>query len=121
MAPENDEIQPPEGLSADALDLFHDVIDTHGGSISPTSFHSLVQACRLITLADRLEASLGRDDSQFIVKGYNGQPVVSGVITECRLARAAAVVALKTAGLSTEKKSSSNAGRALAQQRWSAR
>lgn len=102
-------IEPPEGLSADALDLFKDVTEARGLDMTPEQFGALIQACRLVTLADRAEAALGES---FVVDGYRGQPVANGLLTEIRLSRASAVAALKAAGLAPASGSSaSDAGR----------
>ena len=104
----------PPNLSDEARDLFLDVTEADP-DLDADRFHALVQACRLITLADRAEAALGED---FMVEGYKGQPVPNGLLTEIRLSRAAAVAALRTAGLSAPTSASSAAGSALARKRW---
>ena len=105
----------PDGLSDDARDLFLDVVEAHGDALTPERFHALTQACRLVTLADRAEAAIG---DAFMVDGYKGQPVPNGLLSEVRLSRAAAVAALKAAGLSAPAGSSSAAASALASKRW---
>jgi hypothetical protein len=107
----------PDDLSDEARDLFLDVTEADP-DLSADRFHALVQACRLVTLADRMEAALGAD---FVVVGYKGQPVPNGLVTEIRLARAAAVAALKAAGLQPPASSKSAAGAALVAHRWAAR
>lgn len=103
-------VEPPAGLSPDALDLFEDVTAAHGTDLAAERFGALIQACRMVTLADRAEASLGDD---FTVPGYKGQPTPNGLLSEIRLGRAAAVTALKAFGL-TPQTSASAAGAALA-------
>ena len=105
----------PEGLSSDGRDLFLDVTESHDGDLSAERFHALVQACRLVTLADQMTEALG---GTMLVDGYKGQPVPNGLLTEIRLARAAAVAALKTAGLQAPASSASAAGAALVRKRW---
>ncbi|MBI1376084.1 MAG: hypothetical protein GC157_01155 [Frankiales bacterium] len=107
----------PEGLSDDARDLFLDVLEADP-ELDAHRFHALVQACRLISLADTCEASIGESVT---VPGYRGQPVANPLIGEARLARAAAVVALKAAGLTPTASSASAAGAALVRKRWASR
>lgn len=106
--------QTPEGFSDDARDLFLDVTEA-SPELAPQRFHSLVQACRLVSLADRCETAIGDD---WTVPGYKGQPQANALIGEARLARAAAVVALKAAGLAPAPSSASAAGAALVARRW---
>ena len=107
-------VQPPDGLTPDALDLFEDVVQERGADLTPERFAALVQACRLVSLADRAEAALGE---AFLVDGYKGQPVANGLLSEVRLARSAAVAALKIAGLAPAVSAASAAGAALAHKR----
>jgi len=104
----------PPGLSDEARDLFLDVTEADP-DLAADRFHALVQACRLVTLADRAEAALG---DEFTVAGYKGQPTPNGLLTEIRLSRSAAVAALKSAGLVAATSSASAAGSALAAKRW---
>ncbi|MEW2383702.1 hypothetical protein AB0873_16680 [Micromonospora sp. NPDC047707] len=110
-----DSIEPPAGLSADALDLFEDVTDEQGDRLTASQFASLVQACRLITLADRAEEQIG---DRWIIDGYRGQPIANPLISDARMVRASAVQALKSAGLDSRAGSASAAGAALVGHRW---
>ena len=115
----SEEIDVPDGLSADAEDMFRDVLEQHP-EMAAHQFHSLIQAARLVSLADEMESQV---QGAYLVPGYKGQPVANGLLTETRLARAAAVTALKSAGLGVPGKrgSSQEAGRALARARWDRR
>ncbi|MGW0504140.1 hypothetical protein [Micromonospora sp. NPDC003241] len=115
---EADAIEPPAGLSADALDLFEDVTDEQGDRLTASQFASLVQACRLVTLADRAEAEIG---DRWIIDGYRGQPIANPLISDARMARASAVQALKSAGFDRRAGSASAAGAALVGHRWRGR
>ncbi|MEW2477795.1 hypothetical protein AB0875_28885 [Micromonospora gifhornensis] len=108
-------IEPPSGLSADALDLFEDVTGEQGNRLTASQFASLVQACRLITLADRAEEQIGE---RWVIPGYRGQMIANPLISDARMARASAVQALKAAGLDSRPGSASAAGAALAGRRW---
>jgi hypothetical protein len=113
--PETPKIDPPEGLSADAVDLFEDVVAEHGQDLGPERFGALIQACRLVSLADRAEAAIGHD---LLTPGYKGQPVANPLLSEVRLARVGAVQALKSAGLTPNASPASAAGASLASKRW---
>jgi hypothetical protein len=106
----------PSGLSPDAEDLFRDVSRERAESMTPERHAALLQACRLVAMADRAEGAMGSD---LIVTGYKGQPVPNGLLSEVRLARSAAVDALKAAGLGPVQSSASAAGSALARKRHS--
>ncbi|MFF4938787.1 hypothetical protein [Micromonospora sp. NPDC000729] len=109
------EISPPDNLSPDALDLFEDVTAEQGDRLTASQFASLVQACRLVTLADRAEAEIG---DAWTIPGYRGVTVANPLIGEARMARASAVQALKAAGLDSRAGSASAAGAALVGHRW---
>jgi hypothetical protein len=117
-----EEIAPPAGLSAEAQDLFSDVCEEYSDKLTPTQYAALIQACRLITLADAAHAAIG---DNWLVPGYRNQGmVINPCATEERLARAAAVQALKSAGLDIHENranTATNAGRALVRHRWSQR
>ncbi|MFY1687468.1 hypothetical protein [Plantactinospora sp. WMMB782] len=109
------QIETPEGLSDDARDLYSDVVEERGETMTPEQFGALVQCVRLITLADRAEAAIG---DAWIIPGYRGRPIANPLIADARMARAAAVVALKAAGYSARGGVASRAGAALAGARW---
>jgi hypothetical protein len=112
---ESNEIQPPDGLTADALDLFEDVVAEQGDKLTASQFASLIQACRLITIADRAEAAIG---DQWVIAGYRGQQIANPLISDARMARASAVQALKSAGIDSRAGSASAAGAALVRHRY---
>lgn len=114
MTPVDSSIEPPEGLSDDALDMFHDVT-TDNPTMKPAQFAALVQASRLVTLADGMTEALG---TAYLVDGYKGQPVPNGLLSEIRQARAAAVSALRASGLTSYPSGASAAGAALVGHRW---
>lgn len=105
--------EPPTGLtSADALDLWADRAAELGEDAA--GFHGLAQVCRLIDYAARQEAAA---DLEPFITGSSGQPVQHPGFAEARLARTAALTALR--GLSAAKTgSASAAGSALASKRW---
>ncbi|GAA2700058.1 hypothetical protein ACFY2R_17090 [Micromonospora olivasterospora] len=113
--PDSPSVEPPDGLSADALDLFNDVVEEQGDRLTASQFASLVQACRLVTLADRADVEIG---DRWIIDGYRGQPVANPLVSEARMARAAAVQALKAARLDVSTASASAAGTALVGHRY---
>ncbi|MET7966723.1 hypothetical protein [Micromonospora sp. NPDC005305] len=114
--PESPSVTPPGGLTSDALDLWHDVLEENGNTITAVGFGALVQAVKLVSLADRAEEAIG---DQWIVPGYRGQLVANPLVGEARMARSAAVTALRSVGLHlAEPSAASNAGRALVGQRW---
>src|SRR5690606_24934868 len=88
----SEDIDVPDGLSADAEDMFRDVLEQHP-EMAAHQFHSLIQAARLVSLADEMESQV---QGAYLVPGYKGQPVANGLLTETRLARASAVTALKS-------------------------
>jgi hypothetical protein len=108
------QITPPDGLTSDALDLFEDVTAERGDTMSPEQFAALIQACRLVSLADRAEEHIG---DAWVIAGYRGQMIANPLIGEARMARAAAVTALKAAGLAPSGAASASAA-ALANRRW---
>ncbi|SNR57803.1 hypothetical protein SAMN06264365_103413 [Actinoplanes regularis] len=108
-------IEPPGNLTPDALDVFEDVVSERGDKMTPEAFAALVQACRLISLADRAEDAIG---DAWIIQGYRGQPVANPLLGEARMARASAVQALKVVGIVPGSTSASRAGAALAGARW---
>ncbi|MGW4154108.1 hypothetical protein ACWEDF_13255 [Micromonospora chersina] len=113
------EVAPPDNLSADALDLFADVTEEHGDRLTASQFHSLIQACRLVSLADRAEEAIG---DQWVIAGYRGQMIANPLISDARMARASAVQALKAAGLDARGgMSASRAGAALVAARYGRR
>ncbi|MER7440463.1 hypothetical protein [Micromonospora avicenniae] len=116
--PEPSETHPPDNLTPDALDLFADVSEEHGDRLTASQFHSLVQACRLVSIADRAEEAIG---DAWVIPGYRGQMIANPLIGEARMARASAVQALKAAGLDSRAGSASAAGAALAGRRWRGR
>lgn len=114
-APPAPTIAPPDDLSADALDVFTDCVDEWGERMSPSQFAMLVQACRLITLADKAEAQVG---DAWLLPGARGHMITNPLVDTARQARAAAVHALKSANLGAQNGSASRAGAALAGARW---
>lgn len=107
---------PPADLTPDALDLWEDVLTHHGATITTIGFGALVQAIKLVSLADRAEAAIG---DQWLVTGYRGAPVANPLADTARQARTAAVTALKAVGVNLgDDPASTNAGRALAGARW---
>ncbi len=109
-------IEPPDNLTPDALDLFADVTEEHGDRLTASQFHSLIAACRLISLADRAEEAIG---DAWTIPGYRGATIANPLIGEARMARASAVQALKSAGLDARGgMSASRAGAALVAARY---
>lgn len=118
--PKTPKIEPPDGLSADAADLWDDLTEARAATITPEQLGALVQAVRLVTLADRLAAAVGDD---LIVPGSQGQPVSNPALAEARMSRSAAVTCLRALGLASSVSASgpmaaSEAGRALVGRRW---
>lgn len=112
------EIDVPEGLSPDAADLYEDVMAE--ADLSPIQHAQLIQACRLITLADRAEEAIGEE---LIVDGYRGRPVENPLIAAAVRARSAAAAVLSRAGLNLRAPAGSTtaAAAALASKRWQGR
>lgn len=112
-------IEPPDNLTPEALDLFTDFVEEQGDKLTASQFASLVQACRLISLADRAEEAIG---GQWVIAGYRGQQIANPLISDARMARASAVQALKAAGLDSRGGlSASRAGAALVGARYGRR
>jgi hypothetical protein len=112
---QSDQIPAPANLSPDAVDLFEDVTSEQGDKLTASQFASLIQACRLITIADRAEAAIG---DQWVIAGYRGQQIANPLISDARMARASAVQALKSAGIDSRGGSASAAGAALVRHRY---
>ncbi|WP_435586583.1 hypothetical protein [Micromonospora aurantiaca (nom. illeg.)] len=107
---------PPADLTPDALDLWEDILTNHGETITTIGFGALVQAVKLVTLADRAEEAIG---DQWLVTGYRGAPVANPLADTARQARTAAIAAMKAVGVNLgDDPPSTNAGRALAGARW---
>ncbi|WP_446216549.1 hypothetical protein [Micromonospora sp. IBHARD004] len=91
-------------------------MEENGATITAVGFGALVQAVKLVSLADRAEAAIG---DAWLVPGYRGQLVANPLVGDARMARAEAVRALRSVGLHlAEPSAASNAGRALVGQRW---
>jgi hypothetical protein len=104
--------EPPTGLtSSDALDLWADRAAELAEDAA--GFHGLAQVCRLIDYAEKQEAAANAEP---FIRGSQGQPVQHPGFAEARLARTAALTALRA--LTPAKAKSSAAGAALAAKRW---
>lgn len=117
-APDTDALEGldvPDGLSPDAVDLIADVVESR--ELDAVEFQSLLQAARLVSLADRCEAEV----TDVVSVGSQGQPVAHPLIGEARSCRVAALAALRALGLAPGQSSASAAGAALVAQRWSGR
>ena len=104
-------IEIPDGLSEEAADLFADLSEDQ--DLTPAEWQAALQAARLVTMADRLDASVGED---LMIPGSAGQQVVNPAIAEARQARTAALAALNR--IRSQRNPASAAGSALASNRW---
>jgi hypothetical protein len=107
------------GLPADWSDSAKEVyvsIEEENGTLTATVAAAVFEAAALIAHADICLAQVVADG--LMVPGSNGQNVGHPLISEARLARTAALGALKSLGLASGQSASSQAGAALVSKRW---
>lgn len=105
---------PPE-WSESAREAFASIEEEHG-TLSATIAAAVFEACALIAQADACMAVVAVDG--WMVPGSSGQNVAHPLISEARLARTAALGALKSLGLASGQSAASQAGAALVARRW---
>lgn len=108
----------PDEWSDSAKETHAAVFEDHP-DLDVTALAALHHACSLESVADMLDAQV-REDGTMIL-GSTGQRVLHPGIAEARLARAAAVAALKALGIAPGQSPASAAGAALAGKRWNGR
>lgn len=107
----------PAHLGAAGRKLWTDTVKDF--DLRPDELRILEDACREADLVDRLEEALR--DSDLMVKGSQGQPVASPLVTEVRQHRATfaqLMGKLKLVDDETEREARSVSARAAANARW---
>jgi hypothetical protein len=107
----------PKGLAESGAALWSEITGTY--KLRPDELRVLVDACREADWIDRLEDALV--GAELTVRGSQGQPVANPLLSELRQKRQvlkSLLGSLRLPDAEGEAPSSSEAGRALVNQRW---